>query len=226
MTYETQMSLGLAYLRFLGPEKWHCFARQWNMDDGLEFFDWIVRQPDCERATAQLIFWRCVPFYYLPDKGQEPDATEERQRASDEFKLLKVIADNWTRGFYTKNRLSGLIYTGEHEGQSYFEYPITLEIFGIKSILETDTDGRKLSDRPGDRLKGLFVPLTEPVFLNVMQEYRAKEEGCEPHRLPWIIPDSIGQILSGDPVNGKDFDIEDPTWDTQIAQWNIREDAQ
>lgn len=226
MTDEAQISFGIAHLRFLGPEKWHCFARQWNMDDGLEFFDWIVRQPDCERATAQLIFWRCVPFHYLPDKGKEPDATEERERASDEFKLLKVIADNWTRGFYTRNRLSGLIYNGEHEGQSYFEYPITLEIFGIKSILETDTNGRKLADRPGDRLKGLFAPLTEPVFLNEMREYRAKEEGCEPHRLPWTIPDSIGQILSGDPVDGNDYDLSDPPSDEFMALWNKRENVQ
>ena len=226
MTNEEQISFGIAHLRFLGPEKWHCFARQWNMDDGLEFFDWIVRQPDCERATAQLIFWRCVPFYYLPDEGKEPDATEERRRASDEFKLLKVIADNWTRGFYTESRLSGLIYTGEHEGQSYFEYPITLEIFGTKSIFEGQQSGGEAPRPKSELLKGYFAPLTEVILLNQMREYRAKEETCEPHRLPWIIPDSIGQILSGDPVNGKDFDIEDPTWDTQIAQWNNREDAQ
>jgi Domain of unknown function (DUF4274) len=207
MIDETKASFAPAF-RHLGPEKWHCFAAQWNdWNAGVEYLDWIVRQPDCERATAQLIFWKGNPDHYIPEKGSESDDHEARERASDVFRMLKVIAENWTSGFYKSNRLSGLIYSGEHQGQSYFEYPVTGEIFGIKSILEGQDPGGEASSRPADRLKGLFVPLAEPSVLREMRRYREREEDCEPHRLPWIIPDSIGQVLSGDPVEITEFNL-------------------
>ena len=47
------------------PADWHQAADNWNWDYGLAPLQWIVSQPDCDLATALLIYYRGEPSYYL-----------------------------------------------------------------------------------------------------------------------------------------------------------------
>lgn len=46
-----------AWLANHGPDEWHQLAAHWVYDRGLRPMAWIVQQPECDRATAQHIFW-------------------------------------------------------------------------------------------------------------------------------------------------------------------------
>ena len=43
------------------PVHWHAVARQWHVEHGIEPLEWILSQPDCDRATAAMLFWRATP---------------------------------------------------------------------------------------------------------------------------------------------------------------------
>ena len=57
------------YARWLSeiatPVDWHAATLGWNCDHGFVPFFWIVRQPDCEKATALSLFDRFEPLRLL-----------------------------------------------------------------------------------------------------------------------------------------------------------------
>lgn len=95
------------YLAERGPELWHAVADDWNWDNGLWILEWIIRQPDCERATAQLIFWRAEPEWFLPFGGKE-DWESRVNNSRELYELVKVIVDRWNSGSYTRSILEFL----------------------------------------------------------------------------------------------------------------------
>jgi hypothetical protein len=63
--WEAQAQARIGWLAGATPEQWHSFALGFNWDDPLEPLFWIVRQDDCDMATALTIFWRSVPSWDL-----------------------------------------------------------------------------------------------------------------------------------------------------------------
>jgi hypothetical protein len=53
------------FLQLDHPAELHYLAAIYNWDDGPIVLDWILDSPLCSRATANLIFWRSAPDYYL-----------------------------------------------------------------------------------------------------------------------------------------------------------------
>ena len=94
-----------ALIRWLSkrdPDEWHRVALSWNWDSGYMVLRWIIQQPDCDRATALLIFWRGDVAYYLPyghrDEVPEPNG--------DVYDLLCEIRQNWIAGKYRRSELA------------------------------------------------------------------------------------------------------------------------
>ena len=52
------------FLRNRSPDDWHRYAENANWGDRLDVLYWIVRQPQCDQATATLIFWKGEPTGY------------------------------------------------------------------------------------------------------------------------------------------------------------------
>jgi len=48
----------IAVLALRSPDQRHAIARLLDLDDALDVLRWIAAQPDCDRATAAMIFWR------------------------------------------------------------------------------------------------------------------------------------------------------------------------
>jgi hypothetical protein len=92
-----------AFARWLeteaGPDAWHCVAEGWNWDAGEDPLWWIVTRPDCDRATALMVFWKTVPYHYL---GRQPWETTEPV----DYDLYHTIRARWAGGFYTRAELA------------------------------------------------------------------------------------------------------------------------
>ncbi|KPF78053.1 hypothetical protein IP88_04890 [alpha proteobacterium AAP81b] len=89
-----------AWLAAHGPDEWHQLASFWLYDRGLRPMAWIVMQPDCDRATAQRIFWDVSDGRYdLPGPNDGPYARECHA-------LLSHVIARWRRGGFTRSELA------------------------------------------------------------------------------------------------------------------------
>ncbi len=89
-----------AWLRSASPDEWHTMASGWNWDNGAEPLIWIARQPDCDKATALLIYWRFEPSYYAAENFIPPDKDSAWQTL-DAATVLHIAA-RWRAGFYRR----------------------------------------------------------------------------------------------------------------------------
>jgi hypothetical protein len=80
----------LAWLAEHGPDDWHAVARSWNWDRGVAPLLWCLDQPDCDRATAALLFWRACPDSVLTSETLE-DA--QRDRCGDSWQVATAVLD-------------------------------------------------------------------------------------------------------------------------------------
>ena len=89
------------------PDVWfevsHCL--DWDSAEGV--LDWIVSQPQCDKANAAFIFWGADPLWHLPRIG-----TSEHD--PDGFRLIDKILKNWKAGFYTRAEIA---WTEDHRAK-------------------------------------------------------------------------------------------------------------
>jgi hypothetical protein len=77
------------------PVEYHLIAANYNWDDGPEVLTWIVTSSLCDRATAQLIFWRAQPSFYTRFTSVEAADYEAAV-----YTLLRTIMQQWEAGAY------------------------------------------------------------------------------------------------------------------------------
>lgn len=83
-----------------GPDDWHRFAMDGNWDfHDPAVYHWIVSQPDCDKATALMYFWKACPDYEL----QYPGASNAFSR--EEYPLIGFIRERWLQGSYERSEL-------------------------------------------------------------------------------------------------------------------------
>jgi len=118
------------------PDDWHLVADGWNWDKGEDPLWWIVTRPDCDKATALIIFWGTKPHHYLGLPGWETIDVEEHD-------LYHAIRARWAAGFYTRSELA---FDLAHDG-----YPIDLAAYRRRFGQDVDAamppDMRHLSGR-------------------------------------------------------------------------------
>ena len=62
------------------PDDWHLVVEGWDWDRGEDPLWWIVTRPNCDRATALMVFWGTKPYHYLGLPGWPIDFAAHRQR--------------------------------------------------------------------------------------------------------------------------------------------------
>lgn len=67
----------MAFLAVRSPDDWHRYADNLNWDDRLDGLYWIVSQPDCDKATAVMTFWKGEPTGYDWQDCDEPMGENE-----------------------------------------------------------------------------------------------------------------------------------------------------
>jgi Domain of unknown function (DUF4274) len=92
----------LEFLKNASPDDWHRYADNHNWDERLDGLFWIVSQPDCDMATALLIFWKGEPTGYDYE-------TEEEDLGGDIYAIvpmLKYISKRFNTTGYARSEIS------------------------------------------------------------------------------------------------------------------------
>ena len=102
VSYEQRIGLLIEWLGTRDPDDWHRVARSYNWDDDLAPLLWILRQDNCERATAQYIFWISQPYDMIDMIDDEKTA----YLVEDGYALVKEICERWIIGKYHKSTIA------------------------------------------------------------------------------------------------------------------------
>lgn len=99
----------IEWLKSASPDDWHRVALDVNWDEWIKPLFWIVRQPECDRATALDVFWKGQPAGYLL-RMLEKARMLEKGVADDEqdpvWAMLKYIAERIDSQGYTRSRIA------------------------------------------------------------------------------------------------------------------------
>lgn len=103
----------VAYAKWLRtsstPDQRHVAADLWNWDYSHAPLLWMIRQTDCDKATALSIFFKGEPFFYLQFAA---DRSAVPGHAVEVFDLLTEIRLRFAKGFYTRSEIA---FDGERE---------------------------------------------------------------------------------------------------------------
>jgi hypothetical protein len=100
-SYENEQSAMIAWLQQRSPDVWHAVAGYLNWDSAEDVIEWIISQPQCDLATAALLFWKGAPDYWL----QFPNVEAVCDFQVHGFNFCKNLAGRANSGFYTRREL-------------------------------------------------------------------------------------------------------------------------
>lgn len=86
------------FLQLNHPAELHYLASIYNWDDSPIVLDWVLDSPLCSRATANLIFWRSAPDYYLRYDLNDLDSCPIRDR--EVLSLLNNFVRRYASGSF------------------------------------------------------------------------------------------------------------------------------
>jgi hypothetical protein len=92
----------IKYLEKSSPEEWHQIAWNWNWDNGIEPLLWIIRQPQCNKGTALLIYWYSGPKWLYQYNNRD----EVKPYNLISYDLVKEIEEKYTSGFYQNDNIN------------------------------------------------------------------------------------------------------------------------
>jgi Domain of unknown function (DUF4274) len=95
----------IAWLRQRGPDDWHFVGTKLNWDSSMDVIQWILDQKDCDKATAQFMFWAASADYYLRFPDREALMASEPFNVGG-FDFAKKLADRWNARYYTRSSIA------------------------------------------------------------------------------------------------------------------------
>ncbi|MCD0470671.1 DUF4274 domain-containing protein [Flavobacterium sp. JAS] len=81
----------------------HQFIQHWNYDDGLEPFEWIIRQKHLDKGSALCLYWMLQPDYFC--RFENEDALKEDINY-EAYLLIKEIEQRYVSNFYAAENFS------------------------------------------------------------------------------------------------------------------------
>ena len=92
----------MTYLARATPDQWHQVAWNWNWDAGTAPLRWIIRQPNCDRGTALLVYWYGGPRFL----AQYETRDEVPEFALEHYDLTMEIERAYLAGAYTRQEIA------------------------------------------------------------------------------------------------------------------------
>lgn len=83
--------------------EWHQFVQNWNYDDGIEPFEWMIKQKTLDKGTVLCLYWLLQPDYFCRFTSEEQ---VEDDLYFEQYKLLKEIEERYLAGFYQDENFS------------------------------------------------------------------------------------------------------------------------
>ncbi len=101
---KAHLEANIAWLESANPDDWHRVALEFNWGEPLYVLDWIVRQPNCDLATALDIFWKGEPECWQC----EADAFNEEPNGFSYLnaKICAYVADRVRSGGYVRSEIA------------------------------------------------------------------------------------------------------------------------
>lgn len=93
----------IEYLQKSDPDEWHKIARGWNWDGGVGPLSWLIRQPQCDRGTALLIYWKGGPGF-LKQYGTREEVPGFI--SVEQYDLSKEVEGRLLSGFYGRHDIA------------------------------------------------------------------------------------------------------------------------
>ncbi|MBF7092530.1 DUF4274 domain-containing protein [Flavobacterium sp. ALJ2] len=82
----------------------HQFVQHWNYDDGIEPFEWIIKQKHLDKGTALCLYWMLQPDYFCRFKNE--DELQGDVNYVLHYKLIKEIEERYCSSFYEDENFS------------------------------------------------------------------------------------------------------------------------
>lgn len=92
------------WLKDNSPDDWHRAALDFNWGEPLYLIDWIVRQPECDIATALTVFWLGEPECWLDEEGSNEE--ESNGFSWLNRKICEYVAQRVAAGGYTRSQIA------------------------------------------------------------------------------------------------------------------------
>lgn len=102
LAFERLHQRQMEFLKNASPDDWHRYADNHNWDDRLDGLFWIVSQPDCDKATALMTFWKGEPAFHNYE-------TEEAEMGDDIYAvapMLRYIAERFNTNGYPRSEIA------------------------------------------------------------------------------------------------------------------------
>ncbi|KQB40319.1 DUF4274 domain-containing protein [Flavobacterium aquidurense] len=81
----------------------HQFVQHWYYDDGLDPFEWIIKQKHLDKGTALCLYWMLQPDYFCKFKNEDEIKEDSNYET---YLLLKEIEERYVSGFYEEENFS------------------------------------------------------------------------------------------------------------------------
>ena len=91
------------FLALQHPAELHYLAHIYNWDDGSTVLEWLLDSEHCTRSTANLLFWRAAPDWYL-----RCDLDDENSCPSfnlDGFKIIRKVVQKYEDNSFSKYQI-------------------------------------------------------------------------------------------------------------------------
>jgi Domain of unknown function (DUF4274) len=136
----------MQFLKDASPDDWHRYAWHHNWDERLDGLFWIVSQPDCDRATAMMTFWKGFPTGYDYEEDDEPLGDDVYAVAP----MLRYISERFNTAGYRRAEIS-YDFLKDHGGGLSTEYNSIAKAGRLRDIEEL-IDRQKEIDNPKVKL--------------------------------------------------------------------------
>jgi uncharacterized protein DUF4274 len=124
------------------PDAWHILAMAWNWDYGRAPLVWIIRQNNCDIATALEVFFLADPSFYFRygnDRSSVPAGWK-----TEDFDFLAEIRERIARGFYQR---SEIVFDGEQHMLTISRGLVTADDRALARSFFPAVAGRKIPGR-------------------------------------------------------------------------------
>jgi hypothetical protein len=101
--FESQFIAYAKWLKQASLEERHMAACRWNWNFGLAPILWIIRQPDCDIATALQVYFACDPAYFFKFNG---DRNQVVSVNLESFDLLIEMKSRLEAGYYKRSNIA------------------------------------------------------------------------------------------------------------------------
>ena len=126
---ELSAELIIDYLRKHDSEFRQMLALSWNFDNPKKVIKWIIDQPDTDKGTCLLLYWRMAPGFSKQFVNRE-ECENTHSWYLEDYDIIQTLERNYTAGFYKNQRYA---FNPRHDSyQDGYDWTANLKLSEFK----------------------------------------------------------------------------------------------